>query len=36
MRAKVKLASLSGRDPLVRDCRAAVKRAQQAQEAMAR
>jgi hypothetical protein len=35
-RAKVKLASLSGHDPLVRDCRAAVKRAQQAQEAMAR
>jgi hypothetical protein len=35
-RAQVKLASMSGRDPLVRDCRAAVKRAQQAQEAMAR
>ena len=35
-RAKVKLASLSGKDPLVRDCRAAVKRAQQSQEAMAR
>jgi hypothetical protein len=34
-RAKVKLASMSGSDPLVRDCRAAVKRAQQAQEAMA-
>jgi hypothetical protein len=34
-RAKVKLASMSGRDPLVRDCRAAVKRAQQAQQAMA-
>lgn len=34
-RAKVKLASLSGKDPLVRDCRAAVKRAQQAQQAMA-
>jgi hypothetical protein len=35
-RAKVKLASMSGSDPLVRDCRAAVKRAQQSQEAMAR
>ncbi|MEW6451929.1 hypothetical protein [Leptospira sp. severe_002] len=35
-RAKVKLASLSGKDPLVRDCRAAVKRAAQSQEAMAR
>ena len=35
-KAKVKLASLSNSDPLVRDCRAAVKRAQQAQEAMAR
>ena len=34
-RAKVKLASMSGKDPLVRDCRAAVKRAQQAQQAMA-
>ena len=34
-RAKVKLASMSGRDPMVRDCRAAVKRAQQAQQAMA-
>ena len=32
-RAKVKLASMSGKDPLVRDCRAAVKRAQQAQQA---
>jgi len=35
-KAKVKLASMSGKDPLVRDCRAAVKRAQQAQEAMVR
>ena len=35
-RAKVKLASLSGKDPLVRDCRAAVKRARESQEAMAR
>jgi hypothetical protein len=35
-RAKVKLASMNGRDPLVRDCRAAVKRAQQTQEAMVR
>jgi hypothetical protein len=35
-KAKVKLASLSGKDPLVRDCRAAVQRAQQAHEGMTR
>jgi hypothetical protein len=29
-KAKIKLARMSGRDPLVRECRAAVKRAQQA------
>jgi hypothetical protein len=29
-KAKVKLARMSNRDPLVRECRAAVKRAQQA------
>lgn len=29
-KAKIKLASLSGRDPLVRVCRAAVRRAKQA------
>ena len=29
-KAKIKLARMSNRDPLVRECRAAVKRAQQA------
>ena len=33
VKARIKLARLSGKDPMVRDCRAAVSRARQAYEA---